>query len=527
MCPRNKKKSGLKYKTMLEDLLRERDSLGNIFNAMAGFVFILDTKLRFIRANKTFSDFVKIKPDKLIGKNCYKILHKSNNSWKSCPALKTLKDKKVHMQEINDPAIGVPLMVTTSPIFDDKGKISGVVHICVDISAIKKSEETIRQQKIFLENIINAIGHSLYVINPDYTVALANSAARKRGIVEGGICYRTSHRRNVPCSGEYKCPLSEVIRTKKPVKLEHEHYDKQGDVRMHEIHGEPIFDENGEVAQMIEYTIDVTEYKMQEAMLKEAYGKLQETQSHLIQAEKMSAVGKIASGIAHEVKNPLHLIIQGVNYLEREIGHDKGKQSEVLDIIKNAVEKSDRIIKGLLNFVRMSPLEFKFCEINKVIETSLNLAGERLDLKGIRIVKDFGSSLPLVEIDADQMEHVFINIVLNSICAMPEGGKLFIRTYAAGITELKNDRRHVAGFLKEGERALICEIEDTGAGISKDNLTKVFDPFFTTSPAGEGSGLGLSIAASIVNSHNGLITIESKIGKWTKVTIALPVNRGG
>lgn len=511
-----------------EEIRKAAREWGVTFNSITDFIFTLDSKFRFVRVNRAFSDFLKVKPEELLGKKCYEVLHKTKRPWPGCPGLEVFKDGKAHTREINDPKIRTSLLVTASPIFDNKGKIIGIVHTSRDISEHKRTEKAIKQQKDFIERAINAFNHPFYVINLDYTIALANKAAKERGIVEGGICYKLTHGRKAPCAGKHKCPLLGVIRTKKSVRIEHTHYDEEGNKSIIELYGEPIFDEYGKLTQLIEYAIDVTERKMREEMLLEAYRELKNTQAQLIQAEKLSAVGHLASGVAHEVKNPLHIIIQGISYLEREVGPDKGRQSKVLGMIKDAVERSDKIIKGLLNFSRVAPLEINPRAINKVIVSSLDLVRKQINFKNIKVVKDFAPGLPLAMIDENQIKQVFINIILNSIRAMPKGGTLSIRAYSKKLRELKGGvGRRITDSFKVGEKALICEIEDTGVGIPKDKLHKVFDPFFTTSPVGEGTGLGLSIARTIIENHKGLISIESKDRKGTKVVIVLPVAKGG
>lgn len=298
------------------------------------------------------------------------------------------------------------------------------------------------------------------------------------------------------------------------------HYGKKTTTR--NFVGIPLIErEKRKVLMVVE---DITARKKAEKKLQQAYNMLKETQSQLIQAEKMQVVGRLASGVAHEVKNPLGIISQGVDCLEREIGSDKEEPLKVLYMIKEAVVRADKIIRDLLDFSRPSPLELKPCDVNKVIQTALTLAKEQLTIRNVNIKLNLASELSLAMMDENQMKQVFINIFLNSLQAMPEGGRLSVRTSVREMKELgysvsvkSTDKFRI------GEKALICEIEDTGAGISGYTLNKIFDPFFTTKGPGEGTGLGLTIVKTIIENHKGQIKIESKENQGTKVTITLPI----
>jgi len=255
-----------------------------------------------------------------------------------------------------------------------------------------------------------------------------------------------------------------------------------------------------------------------------AYKELQSTQQMLVQAEKMAAVGQLASGIAHEVKNPLGIILQGVNYLEQEIRPAQNDQQDVLQMIKEAVLRSDKIVRDLLNFSRQAPLEAKPRDLNAVLRTALELVGKQLTLSNIKVTERLAAALPVVLIDENQMKQVFINVILNSLQAMPRGGEVILRTRLVDVRRLADEMAARARQLfRPGEAAVLCEVEDTGTGIPKDKLGKVFDPFFTTKPAGQGTGLGLAITRSIVEKHRGVIAIDSEEGRGTTVRVALPV----
>jgi len=281
-----------------------------------------------------------------------------------------------------------------------------------------------------------------------------------------------------------------------------------------------------ELTTIAEMAVDVEKKRTVE--LKRTYNKLQMTQEQLIQAEKLNAVGLLASGVAHEVRNPLGIIIQGVNYLEEKITTKEEDVLEVLAMLKDSVKRADKIINALLDFSRAASLNLQPEDINSILENSLNLVKNQFKFDNIEIVREIKIDIPRVLVDKNKIEQVFINILLNAVQAMSGGGKIIIRSYDKQLEEIKNGigKRREDHF-RVGEKAVIVEFEDTGVGISEENIKKIFDPFFTTKSPRVGTGLGLSVSRNILHMHKGLIYVQSKIGKGTKITVILKIAGGG
>jgi len=282
---------------------------------------------------------------------------------------------------------------------------------------------------------------------------------------------------------------------------------------------------------IIKKSIDRSRMKMEKEKLEreifQAYEHLKETQGQLIQAEKMNAIGQLASGVAHEVRNPLGIIMQGINYLEGRLSGREAEISKTLDMLKTSIKRADEIIQSLFEFSRASGLELRPIDVNAVLEVSLSLLKARFKFEGVEVVMDTGQGLPMVMADKNKLEQVFINLLLNALQAMPGGGRITVRSYSTKFLEAKNGvGRRGEDFFSVGEEAVIVEIEDTGEGISEENLKKAFDPFFTTKGPRDGAGLGLSIVKNIINMHRGLIEIESKEGKGTKAVVSLKLKGG-
>jgi signal transduction histidine kinase len=262
--------------------------------------------------------------------------------------------------------------------------------------------------------------------------------------------------------------------------------------------------------------------------LEKSLVELRQTQEMMVQVAKLSAVGQLASGVAHEVKNPLGIILQGINYLENKLSGVEKDTTEVLGMMKDGINRADKIINGLLDFSKSTKMDFKEEDINSVLESSVNLAQVSSRFKGVRIVREMAKDLPRVKIDKNKMEQVFINILVNAGQAMDNDGTITIRSYLKKLENPEKSRINKdVDYFASGEETLRVEIEDTGAGIPEENLKRIFDAFFSTKGPKGGAGLGLGICLSIVDMHKGLIDVESRIGKGTKVTITLKLATEG
>ncbi len=237
--------------------------------------------------------------------------------------------------------------------------------------------------------------------------------------------------------------------------------------------------------------------------IKEAYNMLEEAQRQLIQTEKMAVLGKLSSGIAHEIKNPLSIITQGIYFLEKKSPQDKDLQ-ETIVMIKEAAERINHIITRLLEFARASHLTFHPYGICAIIEEGISLVENQAHLRNIEIERVYPEEDIIVNADKTLLSQVFLNLATNSLDAISHEGKITIRV------EKEND---------------FCKIEfsDTGCGISEEDIGKIFDPFYTKKREGKGTGLGLSIVALIISKHKGKIEVRSKPGVGTKFTIRLPI----
>jgi signal transduction histidine kinase len=252
--------------------------------------------------------------------------------------------------------------------------------------------------------------------------------------------------------------------------------------------------------------------------LKNAYDELKEMQDKLIQSEKLKAIGKLASGIAHEMRNPLGIITQGIAYLKQIIPPQEKEPQETLSMIEESAKRADGIVISLLDFSRDQKIELHPENIDAILQNALNLV--KTELSNIKVIKEIQENLPKVLVDKNKLTQVFINLFINAVQAMAQAGELTIRSFVKKLGEPKN-------YFASGEKVIVVEIEDTGIGISEENLKKIFDPFFTTKALSKGTGLGLSISLNIIMMHRGLMEVKSQVGKGTRMIITLGIPKEG
>ena len=256
---------------------------------------------------------------------------------------------------------------------------------------------------------------------------------------------------------------------------------------------------------------DITERKRADEALKKAYSDLKATQQELIQSEKLSALGRFALGVAHEVKNPLAVILGGTEYLQFRLPAEDAETHDTLKKLEEATLRADEIVRGLLRFARPSPLRIEPVKPEELVHEALDLFKNRSRLQNIEMVTRFGHGEVRVHVDKNQLQQALFNILLNAVEAMPKGGTLTVTTGTAAPP----------GW-PAGVPCCVITVSDNGEGIAPEHLPKLFEPFFTTKRDKKGTGLGLSIAKMIMDHHKGEVTIESRLGAGTQVCLVLP-----
>jgi signal transduction histidine kinase len=253
-----------------------------------------------------------------------------------------------------------------------------------------------------------------------------------------------------------------------------------------------------------------------------SHEKLKSTQDQLIHSEKLQSVGRLAAGIAHEVKNPLAVLKLGVQYLGESPLAGEELAALVLKDMKDAVERGNLVISDLLDFSAVRTLSMAEGCVNDLIKKTLRFVRHDFTSSKVKVDLKLGEGLRPCLIDFQKMQQVLINIFVNACHAMPSGGTLTITT---GESVAVSDDHDYAALnfssprYHAGDRLVVAEIRDTGTGISEEVLKKIFDPFFTTKKTGHGTGLGMAVTKQIVELHRGVISIQNADGGGAQVTI--------
>lgn len=391
----------------------------------------------------------------------------------------------------------------------------------------KKAKDVLQEKERFLSNIFESIQDGISILNKDMKIIRVNKTIEEwykhASPLLGKKCYKAYHNRDKVCD---ICPAKKTFKTAKPAQEVITKNGEKGEiVKWLDLYTFPIINERtDQVDSVIEYVRDISERKKAEEREKEiiaaqaaaeadkkkakelleANQKLQDTQAQLMQAEKLSAIGRLGAGVAHELNSPLAGLLGLLRIYHKRTNKGSEEYQDVVDMIE-AAEHMAEIVQSLTTFSRESKGEWEELNLNKLIDTTLNFSGCQFKRKNIKIIKNYSPDLLPIKGIRSQIQQVIVNIVTNARDAMLGGGKFFIRTY-----------NHESGD-KVG-----MEFGDTGTGIPRENISKIFDPFFTTKKQGNGVGLGLSISHGIIKGHQGEILVKGEEGKGTTFTIILP-----
>jgi len=342
-----------------------------------------------------------------------------------------------------------------------------------------------------LRSLFDNLPESMYIIDRSYRLIAVNSVRAARSTDEpallvGKVCYEALYGRSEPCQG---CLVADTFYRSRVTNRTDRQWEGLIEPMEWEINTYPIVDESDEVNQVILVEKDMTDKRRLEGFL--------------TQSEKMAAVGELAAGIAHEINNPLTVILANAQLLQRELPPNEDWQ-ELVDLISRAGTRALHAVKGLLNFARKEQFEFVPTDINETIERSFEMVQHELVTRGVELSYDLAENLPLLRASPNHLQGVWLNLIMNGMDAMDKEEKR-IRVVS---TQQGNDVR--------------VSINDNGQGIPPEKLSRIFEPFFTTKDRDRGTGLGLSVCHRVIKQHGGLILVDSKVGEGTTFTVVIP-----
>ena len=370
---------------------------------------------------------------------------------------------------------------------DEIGELNSAAEIMA--GHLQETKNNLVQSKELLQSVFDGISDFVLLISPSGQIRMVNKAITN----QYGLNLENIIDRNIrELSGSYPLPFNlftkvVAIQLKEPVS----DLITLSSGEVFDVHFFPIFAEDGGLADIVCYAKDVTFQKQAERKIH--------------QAEKLVSTGQLAAGVAHEINNPLGIILTYTDLLKEDL-QGKSQQIEDLQIIEKHVRNCQRIVTDLLNFASPRKTTATQASINDVIEDAMQMIRQQFKKKKINLKLDLYPELPLLNLDVDKVKQVFINLAMNAIHVIEENGMVSVSSCQT----------------KESKQVEII-VEDNGPGIPPEQLDKIFDPFFTTKEPGKGTGLGLSLSYGIIQDHGGDIHVKSEIGKGTRFTITLPI----
>jgi len=484
---------------------RTDEEKGFLLDAIDAFkrkVVVISKDYKIIAANAAA---LRDSGRKLIGRPCHEIFVNCSEPCAGCPADEVMRTGKSSLRYDQwDACSGREEMMClfAYPIFDGD-QIEALVMLDFDLMALKDMEESREQSNAFLRNLLNSAVDAVIASDPTGKILIFNQAAEQiLGYTLDEALNKMSIRDVYPGDGARE--VMRMLLSKeyggvgklKSYRINGRH--KNGELLPISLNASIVYDGEGNKVATIGFFHDRRdEIRMQK--------ELENTQVQLLQSEKMASLGKMAAGVAHQLNNPLSGIILYARLVMEEY-ELPGEAIEDLERVLEDAERAKETVKELLEFARQTNQEMKPQDINEIVSRTMFLLENQSIFHNIEIKKDLGENLPYIKGDAQQLNHVFMNIILNAADALEGVGTLSIKSaYSA-------------------EKQAVClEISDTGEGIPEDVLPHIFEPFYTTKEQGKGTGLGLSMVYGILESHGGTIHAQSKVGEGTTFYIELPV----
>ncbi len=367
---------------------------------------------------------------------------------------------------------------------------------------IKAKEQVLDEQRREYRQLFESVPCLITVQNEALELVQFNRAFEEHFNPRiGDLCYHAYKNRSKPCNN---CPVLETFKDGKPHTSQQSGVTKNGQVCYWTLRTAPITGADGRVKAVMEIAVDITEQIIVE--------------QQLIQAGKMATLGEMATGVAHELNQPLSVIKSASNYIMRKVKANESIPDEIMatmtEEIDGQVNRAEKIINHLREFGRKSDAGKEKANVNRALVKAFDMFQEQLKLRQIEVVQNLYNELPLILADENRLEQVFINLLINSRDAIEERFEQNDQT-----NELA---KQIFLTTRVSDKWVVIEIEDTGTGIPSTIADKIFEPFFTTKEPGKGTGLGLSIGYGIIKDYGGIISVDKGRMNGALFTIHFP-----
>ncbi len=486
-----------------EEMNKQKEEYQNIFELAPCYITVQDRDLKLLRFNREFAE--QFGPQE--GDYCYKAYKGRSERCEVCPVLRTFDDGRSHYSEesgVSKDGSRSYWMVRTSPIRDSKGEIVAAMELCLDITEVKRLEKEAKKSEEKYRTIFNTIPNPVFVLDGDNLKILDcnESVTSVYGFGKEELLMRPFLDLFEEDSRQEYASKVRTTNILNQVK----HIRKDGQIIYVNIR--VSCSEYGGKGVLLVTTSDITKRLMAE--------------QQLIQASKMATLGEMATGVAHELNQPLSVIKTASSYLIRKVRRKEEIKYDILrtmaEEIGSHVDRASKIINHMREFGRKSEVKREGVQVNVALNRALEIFSQQLKLREIEVVKELQENLPPVMANANRLEQVFINLLINARDAIEEKWGRVDRKDAAKRIVVKTHL--IDGFVK-------IEISDTGRGIPKSQVDKIFEPFFTTKEVGRGTGLGLSISYGIVQDYDGTIEVKTREGQGSTFIIRFPVSNEG
>ena len=498
----------LKNKELEQKIRRTEYKYQDLIENANDLIFTLNLKGDFMFINRRLSTLTGFTREDWMGRGFFDLVAPEDRVEARNNFTKTLQGKAriFEMRMICQNGFPLFLSMNINPIFE-KGEVVGVVAIARDITQRKKLEEEIIELKNFNESIIQSIGAGLITLDLERRITSFNTGA------EEVLGYKFDE-----VVGKY---LDEILPPEESRKLlpdiispDQSLFNREMEITAKD--NNTIF-----IGFTITPRIDNHNLKVGTIISFRDISQIKLMQAEVFRMDRLASLGVLASGIAHEVRNPLAGIKTIAQTLEEEFDSSDMRHEYLARIIRQ-VNRLDELLRTLFSYARPREPIRKKCPLKEIIQEVSILMVDRLKKSNIAYKEDFSPSLPDVYIDFHQIQQVFLNLFLNAIEAMPEGGVLELKSDVTQTIIHTLDRRKKRFPLNSKESTYVeVKVNDTGIGIKPDDIDTIFDPFFTTKP--QGTGLGLSIVYRIMEEHEGDIQVKSTLGQGTTFSVLLPI----
>ncbi len=497
-----------KNKELEQKIRRTEYKYQDLIENANDLIFTLSLKGDFMFINRRLSTLTGFTREDWLARSFFDLVAPEDRVEARNNFNKTLKGKAriFEMRMICQNGVPLYLSMNINPIFE-KGEVVGVVGIARDITRRKKLEQEIIELKNFNESIIQSIGAGLITLDLERKITSFNSGA------EEVLGWKAEE-----VAGRY---LDEILPEEESRKLLPDIVSPDQSLLNREMEITAKDKRTIFIGFTITPRIDNHSLKVGTIISFRDISQIKQMQAEVFRMDRLASLGVLASGIAHEVRNPLAGIKTIAQTLEEEF-EESDVRHEYLSRIIRQVNRLDELLRTLFSYARPREPIRKKHPLDEIIEEVFILMEERFKKRNIKFQKKLAPDIPSVYVDFHQIQQVFINLFLNGLEAMPDGGNMELHADITKTVIHTLDRRKKRFPVNNKESKYVAvKIRDTGMGIKPEDLNSIFDPFFTTKP--QGAGLGLSIVYRIIEEHEGDIRVESNPGQGTTFTVLLPM----